>query len=116
MGAAWLLPRIVGLAHASELLMLGDFITAERAAQIGLYNRVVPAERLMAEATEVAARLARGPSAALGVTKQALNEEASMDFVTAIEWEATAQAECMRHPNFREAYEAFRAKREPNFR
>src|SRR5918992_2124490 len=42
MGAAWLLPRIVGLAHASEILMLGDFVSAERAAQIGLYNRVVP--------------------------------------------------------------------------
>ena len=115
MGAAWLLPRIVGLAHASELLMLGDFITAERAAEIGLYNRVVPAERLMAEACEVAARLARGPSVALGVTKQALNEEAAMDLVSAIEWEARAQADCMQNPNFREAYEAFRAKRDPTF-
>jgi len=115
MGAAWLLPRIVGLAHASELLLLGDFITAERAAAIGLYNRVVPAERLMAEATEVAVRLARGPSLAHGVTKQALNQEAAMDLVAAIEWEARAQAACMRHPDFREAYEAFRAKREAKF-
>jgi enoyl-CoA hydratase/carnithine racemase len=115
MGAAWLLPRIVGMAHASELLMLGDFITAERAAQIGLYNRVVPGDRLMVEATEVAVRLARGPSVALGVTKQALNEEASMDLVAAIEWEARVQAECMQNPNFREAYEAFRAKREARF-
>ena len=115
MGAAWLLPRIVGLAHASEILMLGDFVTAERAAQVGLYNRVVPGERLMAEATDVAARLARGPSVALGVTKQALNEEAAMDLVSAIEWEARAQAACMQNPNFREAYEAFRAKREPKF-
>lgn len=115
MGAAWLLPRIVGLAHASELLMLGDFISAERAAQIGLYNRVVSAERLMPEATDVATRLARGPSVALGVTKQALNEEAAMDLVAAIEWEARAQADCMQHPNFREAYEAFRAKRDPSF-
>jgi enoyl-CoA hydratase/carnithine racemase len=115
MGAVWLLPRLVGLAHASELLMLGDFITAERAAAIGLYNRVVPAERLMVEATDVAARLARGPSVALGVTKQALNEEAAMDLVAAIEWEAQAQAACMQNPNFREAYEAFRAKRDPVF-
>src|SRR5690606_36440005 len=105
----------VGLAHASELLLLGDFITAERAAQIGLYNRVVPGERLMAEATEVAVRLAKGPSLALGVTKQALNEEAAMDLVAAIEWEARVQAECMQSPNFREAYEAFRARREPRF-
>jgi enoyl-CoA hydratase/carnithine racemase len=115
MGAAWLLPRLVGLGHASELLLLGDFISAERAAQIGLYNRVVPRERLMAEATEVAVRLARGPSEAHGVTKQALNEEAAMDLVAAIEYEARVQAECMRHPNFREAYEAFRDRREPRF-
>ena len=115
MGAVWLLPRIVGQAHASELLMLGDFITAERAAEIGLYNRVVPGERLMAEAADVAARLARGPSVALGVTKQALNEEAAMDLVSAIEWEAKAQADCMQNPNFRKAYEAFRAKRDPEF-
>jgi enoyl-CoA hydratase/carnithine racemase len=52
---------------------------------------------------------------ALGVTKQALNEEAAMDLVSAIEWEARAQADCMQLPNFREAYEAFRAKREPRF-
>jgi enoyl-CoA hydratase/carnithine racemase len=115
MGAAWLLPRMVGMAHASEILMLGDFLTAERAAQIGLYNRVVASERLLAEATEVAVRLAQGPTAALGVTKQALNAEAAMDLVAAIEWEAQVQAECMRHHNFREAYEAFRAKRAPAF-
>ena len=115
MGAAWLLPRIVGLAHASELLMLGDFITATRAAEIGLYNRVVPGDRLMTEATEVAARLARGPSLALGVTKQALNQEAAMDLVSALEAEAQAQAGCMQNPSFREAYEAFRAKRDPKF-
>jgi enoyl-CoA hydratase/carnithine racemase len=115
MGAAWLLPRLVGLSHASELLLLGDFITAERAGQIGLYHRVVPGERLMAEATEVAVRLARGPSAALGVTKQALNEEASISLYSAIEWEAQAQAALMQAPNFREAYEAFRARRDPLF-
>ena len=69
----------------------------------------------MAEATEVAARLARGPSVALGVTKQSLNEEAAMDLVTALEAEAQAQAECMQNPSFREAYEAFRAKRDPKF-
>jgi 2-(1,2-epoxy-1,2-dihydrophenyl)acetyl-CoA isomerase len=95
--------------------MLGDFISAERAAQIGLYNRVVPGERLLEEATEVAARLARGPSAALGITKQALNEEAAMDLATAIEYEAQVQAKCMEDPNYREAYEAFRAKREAKF-
>jgi enoyl-CoA hydratase/carnithine racemase len=115
MGAAWLLPRLVGLGHATELLMLGDFISAERATQIGLYHRVVPGDRLMAEATEYAARLARGPSMAHGVTKESLNAEAAMDLVTAMEAEAQAQAVCMQHPNFREAYEAFRDKREARF-
>ncbi len=115
MGAAWLLPRIVGLGHATELLMLGEFITAQRAAEIGLYHRVVPGEQLMTEATDFAARLARGPSLALGVTKESLNQEASMDLVSAMEAEARAQADCMQNPNFREAYEAFRAKRETRF-
>ena len=69
----------------------------------------------MAEATDCAVRLARGPSVALGITKQALNEEASMDLASAIEWEARAQADCMQLPNFREAYEAFRSRREPRF-
>jgi enoyl-CoA hydratase/carnithine racemase len=63
----------------------------------------------------VAGRPPRGPSAAHGVTKQALNEEAAMDLVSAIEYEARVQAECMRHPNFREAYEAFRDRRDPRF-
>lgn len=115
MGAAWLLPRLVGQGHATELLMLGDFISAERAAQIGLYNRVVPADRLLAEATEVATRLARGPSEALAVTKDALNKEAAMELTAALEFEARAQAVCMQHPNFREAYEAFRTRRDARF-
>lgn len=115
MGSAWLLPRIVGLGMATELLMTGDFITAERAHAIGLYNRIVVADRLLAEATDLATRLARGPSFALGITKDALDREAPMDLASALEAEAQAQAGCMLSPNFREAYEAFRAKREPRF-
>ena len=115
MGAAWLLPRIVGLGHASELLMTGAFINAARAEAIGLYNRVVPPDQLMAEANHTASLLARGPSGAIGVTKNALNREATMDLAEALEAEAQAQARCMEHPNFREAYEAFKAKRDPAF-
>ena len=115
MGAAWLLPRLVGLGRATELLMTGDFIEASRALEIGLYNRVVPANRVLADARELAARLARGPSKALAVTKDALNREAAMDLEQALELEAKLQAELMEHPNFRESYEAFKAKREPRF-
>jgi enoyl-CoA hydratase/carnithine racemase len=116
MGASWLLPRIVGLGHATELLMTGDFVDAARAERMGLYHRVVSGERLPAEARELAERLARGPSFALEITKDALNREAGMDLETAFEHEGQIQAACMLGPNFREAYEAFVAKREPKFR
>ena len=115
MGAAWLLPRLVGLGRATELLMTGDFIDASRALEIGLYNRVVPVDRVLADARELAARLALGPSKALAVTKDALNREAAMELEQALELEAKVQAELMQHPNFRESYEAFKAKREPKF-
>jgi len=116
MGAAWLLPRIVGLARATELLMTGDFIDAARAEEIGLYHRVVAPEALTDEARTLAGRLARGPSFALEITKDALNREAGMDLWTAFEHEGKVQAACMMNPNFREAYEAFVVKRPPEFR
>ncbi len=116
MGASWLLPRIVGLGRATELLMTGDFIAADEAHRIGLYNRVVPDGEALAEATTLAARLARGPSYALEVTKTALEDEAHMTLAEALDAEARAQAICMEDPNFREAYEAFVARRDPVFR
>lgn len=115
MGAAWLLPRIIGLGRATEILMIGDFLDAEEAGRIGLYNRVVPDDQVLAEAQELAAGLARGPGEALAVTKRALDDEASMGLEAALEAEARAQAACMRDPNFREAYDAWREKREPRF-
>jgi enoyl-CoA hydratase/carnithine racemase len=116
MGASWLLPRLVGLGAATELLMTGEFIDARRAHEIGLYQRLVPQERLLAEATALAVGLAGGPAPALAVTKRALDAEATMSLEEALRYEADAQAALMEHPNFREAYEAFRAKREPAFR
>lgn len=115
MGSAWMLPRIVGLAKASELLMTGDFISAEEAHRIGLYNRVVPDGDALTEARALAAKLARGPSFALEITKDALNREASMDLPGALESEAQIQAALMMHPDFREAYDAFVAKRDAAF-
>jgi enoyl-CoA hydratase/carnithine racemase len=115
MGAAWMLPRIVGLGRASELLMTGDFISAAEAHRIGLYNRVVPDGDALPEATGLARKLARGPSFALEITKDALDREAAMDFPAALEAEAQIQAALMTHPDFREAYEAFRDKRDARF-
>jgi enoyl-CoA hydratase/carnithine racemase len=116
MGASWLLPRIVGLGRATELLMTGEFVDAKRAYEIGLYHKVVPVDQTLTEATALAERLARGPTAALAVTKHALDLEGTMDLDHALGYEAEAQAALMEHPNFREAYEAFTAKREPRFR
>lgn len=115
MGASWLLPRLVGLGRATELLMTGDFIEAERAREIGLYQKVVPPDRVLAEATALAERLARGPSPALAVTKRALAHESDLTLEEALAYEADVQAGLMEHPNFREAFEAFREKREPRF-
>jgi enoyl-CoA hydratase/carnithine racemase len=115
MGAAWLLPRIVGLGRASEILMTGEFLDAAEAHRIGLYNRVVPDGEALEAARELATRLARGPSAALAVTKWALEQEGAMGLADALDSEARAQADCMQSPNFREAYEAFIAKRPPRF-
>jgi enoyl-CoA hydratase/carnithine racemase len=116
MGAAYLLPRVVGLSKATELLYTGDFVDAREAERIGLYNRVVPAGELASVTEEMAKRLARGPGFALAMTKEMLNRELDVSLDTALEWEAQAQAACMQHPDYREAYEAFVAKREPKFK
>jgi enoyl-CoA hydratase/carnithine racemase len=115
MGSAWLLPRIVGFGRATELLMTGAFITADEAYRIGLYNQVVAAEALSDAARARAEELARGPSFAIEITKDALNREAHMDLSSALESEAQIQAALMLHPDFKEAYEAFREKRSARF-
>jgi len=116
MGAAYLLPRVVGLAKATELLYTGDFISAHEAERIGLYNQVVPSAAELATATNtLAGRLAKGPGFALAKTKEMLNRELNMNLEAALECEAQAQAICMQHPDYREAYEAFVAKRDPKF-
>lgn len=115
MGAAYLLPRVVGLAKATELLYTGDFISAQEAERIGLYNRVVPGSQLKAATQELAERLAQGPAFALAKTKELLDREAHMNLEAALECEAQAQAICMQHPDYREAYEAFVEKRAAKF-
>lgn len=115
MGAAYLLPRVVGLSKATELLYTGDFISATEAERIGLYNQVVAPTELNATTQSLAERLAQGPAFALAKTKEMLNRELDMNLETALECEAQAQAICMQHTDYREAYEAFVAKRAPKF-
>ncbi len=115
MGAAYLLPKIVGLSRATELLYFGDAIDAPTAERYGLFNKVVPADKVFEEAMVWAMRLADGPSFALGMTKELLNAELNSDLNGALDNEARAQAVCMQTKDFREAYEAFVAKRPPRF-
>jgi len=115
MGAAWLLPRVVGAGRATELLMTGETIDAKEAYRIGLANRVVPAEELMSQTVALAKKLADGPALALGLTKELLNNEASMSLEEALEAEAQAQCWLMEAPEFREGYQAFIEKRPPSF-
>jgi enoyl-CoA hydratase/carnithine racemase len=115
MGATYLLPRVVGLAKATELLMTGDFISAQEAANVGLYNQVVPRSELETATREFAEKLARGPALGLAKTKEMLNREMHMSFTSALEAEAVAQALCMQTPDFKEAHAAFIEKRPAKF-
>jgi enoyl-CoA hydratase/carnithine racemase len=115
MGALYLLPRIVGLGKATELVYFGDAIDAQEAYRIGLANRVVPGEKLLEEAYALARRLRDGPLYALGVTKELLEFEARTDLATALEMEAMAQARCMETADFHEGYSAFVEKRPLKF-
>jgi enoyl-CoA hydratase/carnithine racemase len=115
MGALHLLPRIVGLGKATELVLFGDTIDAAEAHRIGLANRVVPAEKLMQETYGWANRLKAGPLYALGVTKEMLETETNLTLDAALEIEAATQARCMNTADFAEGYHAFVEKRPLQF-
>lgn len=116
MGAAWLLPKVVGAGRAAELLFTGRSVDAQEAFRIGLANRIVAPEKLEAETLALARDLADGPALAIGLTKELLNLEASMTLEQALEAEAQTQCWLMETPEFREGYQAFVEKRLPSFR
>ncbi len=107
MGAAYLLPRIVGLGRATELLMLGDKVNAERSLAIGLASEVVDDEELAGRAGALAERLADGPAFAHSITKSLLTRELDMGLGPAIELEAITQALLMNSEDFAEFYAAW---------
>ncbi|HET7576774.1 MAG TPA: enoyl-CoA hydratase family protein [Sphingomicrobium sp.] len=113
MGACAILPRIIGHGRAAELLFTGRAMTSEEGLAWGFYNRVV--EDVMAEAYALAEQLAAGPSLAHAVTKKQLDAEWNMSIEEALEAEARAQADCMQTKDFHRAYEAFAAKKTPEF-
>jgi enoyl-CoA hydratase/carnithine racemase len=115
MGACAMLPRIIGHGRASELLYTGRFMTADEAERWGFYNRVVPPESMLDEATSMARTLAAGPGFAHAMTKRCLHQEWSMGIDDALEAEAQAQAVCMQTEDFARAYRAFVTKTTPLF-
>ena len=115
MGACAMLPRVVGHGRAAELLFTGRTLSAEEGERWGFFNRIVAADVLESEATELARSLAEGPAFAHMMTKTMLNQEWSMTLDQAIEAEAQAQAICMQTQDFKRAYEAFVAKHKPQF-
>ncbi len=116
MGSAYLLPRVVGLGRATELLLLGDKVDPADAVAMGLASRVVPDERLSAETSELARRLADGPRLAYGATKILLSRELDMDLGSSIELEAVTQALLMTTEDHAEFYRAFTGKRDPEWK
>ncbi len=113
MGCAWLLPRIVGLGRATEILMLGDKVTAENAFTYGLAYKVVENETLADETAALARRLAEGPTFAYSATKLLLTREADMSLQAGIELEAWTQAYLMRSADHAEFFKAQAEKRPP---
>jgi 2-(1,2-epoxy-1,2-dihydrophenyl)acetyl-CoA isomerase len=114
-GGTFFLPRVVGEKFAAELLMTGDSIEAERALRIGMINRVVPAAELMLQATELAQRLAAGPTGAIGRIKRMINTSFSNDLTAQLALEAECQLESGRSSDFNEGVSAFFEKRGPTF-
>ena len=113
MGACAMLPRVIGQGRASELLYTGRSMDAQEGLAWGFFNRL--ADPVLPAAMEVAHALASGPSFAHAMTKKMLHQEWSVGLDEAIEMEAQAQAICMQTKDFQSAYEAFAAKKKPNF-
>ena len=115
-GAAFLLPRLVGLNRAKELLFLGDDLGADDAERIGLVNRVVPGDALMATTQALAHRLASGPTQAIGLTKALIHRSLTVDLATSLELEAFYQAANARTEDAREGLMSFVERRAPSFK
>jgi enoyl-CoA hydratase/carnithine racemase len=115
MGCAYLLPRLIGLGRATELLLLGEQVTADRALAIGLANAVLEDSELGAGTTEVARRLAQGPALAYAATKMLISKEMDMNLGAALELDSMTQALLMKSADHAEFYAAFREGRQPNW-
>jgi 2-(1,2-epoxy-1,2-dihydrophenyl)acetyl-CoA isomerase len=114
-GSSWTLQRLIGLGRATALLMLAEPVTAQQALEMGLVNGVVPTDELVPAATELAGRLAAGPTVAYAAIKQTLAFSATHDLPDSLAQEAQAQARCGATEDHRNAVQAFLAKEQTSF-
>jgi enoyl-CoA hydratase/carnithine racemase len=114
-GGTWLLPRLIGVAKAAELIFTGDFLEAREAERIGLLNRLVPAERLEEETMTLARRLADGPPIAIRLSKLQIYKGLEMDLEAALEMAAAAELIASNSEDHREGVAAFMEKRAPHY-
>jgi len=114
-GSSFFLPRLVGLGKALEMAFLGDEVGAEEALRLGLVNRMVPAEELETATRELALRLAKGPTKAIGLAKRAMNRALTMDLEDLMEYEAYGQEVAGASADYQEGVAAFSEKRPANF-
>ncbi len=114
-GGTYMLPRILGLGKALELVLTGRTLNAAQAAEIGLLNKVVPADQLLEQACEMARMTLKAPPLALQLSKQALHCGINSGFVEATQFEVLSEIACMNTSDFKEALQAFAEKREPKF-
>lgn len=112
----FLLPRVMPLAKAKELVFFGDDLSAEEAYRLGIVNKVVPVDQLQTLAREWAERLAQGPTYAIGTSKRLLNRGCDVDLDTCLEEEAFAQTLVTQSDDAKEGLNAFRERRKPAFR
>jgi 2-(1,2-epoxy-1,2-dihydrophenyl)acetyl-CoA isomerase len=115
-GGAWILPRLVGIQRAKELMFFGDDVPASRAEQLGLVNRVVPDDALGDAVAEWAKRLASGPTQSIALTKSLLNRSLDSDRATAFLEEARAQELNMTTEDAQEGVRSFVERRDPTYR
>jgi enoyl-CoA hydratase/carnithine racemase len=115
MGAAYLLPRLVGLGHATRLLMLGDTVNADEAFRIGLVSELATSDAFEEAVGGLARRLASGPTQAYAQTKALLTREQDMSLSAAVELEAMTQALLMKGQDYAEFHAAFTAGRQPRW-
>lgn len=115
-GGVWLMPRVMGLPKAAELIFTADFVDADEAQRLGVLNRVAPADKLESETLAVARRIANGPPIALRLSKMQLYRGLDTDLPAALETAAACQAICITSEDHKEAVAAFGQKREPVFK